>query len=207
MLVGFLHVGPDASLATLMVKSALKLGYECLQMTDEETPAVKGVSRVFRLPWNKKRLMTYRLAHLAARPEPMFVVDTDILFVRDVSDVWEMDFDAMLTKREGPIYDKNGVDVAKIYPYNCGVMACRDKEFWKYAFSVCASLPEDLQNWYGDQEGVKWAARKFKTLELPCEEWNYTPASLEDTGNARILHLKGRRKVWMEEIAKLMGIA
>ena len=207
MLVGFLHVGSDATLPTLMVKSAKKLGYELLQMTDEETPVVAGVSRVSRLPWNKTRLMTYRMAHLAAQREPMCVVDTDILFMSDISDIWQRDFEAALTKREGPIYDKNGVDVAKIYPYNCGVMFCRNKEFWKYAFSICSRLPEQLQNWYGDQEGVKWASRKFRTLELPCDEWNYTPASLEDTGNARILHLKGRRKPWMEEFAKQMGIA
>lgn len=206
MLVGFLHVGADASLPTLMVKSARKLGYDCLQMTDQETPAVAGVSKVFRLPWNKTRLMTYRLAHLAAQTEPMFVVDTDILFVRDVSDVWEQDFDAMLTKRTGPILDKNGVDVAQIYPYNCGVMACRNQEFWKYAFSFCAMLPESLQNWYGDQEGVKWATRKFNVLELPCDEFNFTPASLDDIGDARILHLKGGRKPWQAEIAQRLGI-
>lgn len=197
MLVGFLHVGPDDRLPRLMVESAKRFGYELLQMTDEETPAL--VDNVVRLPWNKKHLMTYRMAHLAALDEPLCVVDTDVIFVRDVSDVWQRDFDVALTRREGPILDKNGVDVAKLYPYNTGVMFCRNPEFWRRASGICSGLSESLQTWYGDQESVKQAAPYFRTLELDVNEWNYSPRSPEDKpGTARILHYKGpQRKSWL----------
>lgn len=207
MLVGFLHVGPDDSMARLMVKSAIRLGYDLLQMTDEDSPVIEGVGRIVRLPWNKRQIMLYRMRHLALTSEPMLVVDTDILFVKDVSDVWEQDFDAILTKREGPIWDKNGQDVAKIYPYNCGVMFCRNPAFWRRAYEICQVLPDELKDWYGDQEAIKWAMRDFNVLELPCREWNYTPPSPDKLGDARILHLKGGRKWMQAEIAKQMGLA
>jgi hypothetical protein len=206
MLVGFLHVGPDASLATLMVKSAKRFGYELLQMTDEETPAVEGVNFVFRLPWNKRGLMLYRMQHLAAIREPIFVVDTDILFVKDVSDLWEREFDAALCKRTNAILDRNGVDIAKLYPYNAGVMACREPRFWDRAYEVCKILPQGLKEWYGDQESIKWASRDFSTLELDCDEWNYSPNNPSDIpATARILHCKGGRKAWMPSFATAMS--
>jgi hypothetical protein len=199
MRVAFLHVGPDLRLPTLMARSARAFGYSLVQMTDDETPAVDGVDEVLRLSWDKTRLMTYRLRHLAQLDDtPTCIVDTDILFRKDVSDVWNYDFDIALTRREREI-DVNGFDIATVMPYNTGVMFCRNQDFWKDAHDVCRSLPAKHQDWWGDQLSVKQVAGDYRLLELPVAEWNYAPSHADDApAQARVLHYKGKvRKDWM----------
>ena len=197
MKVGFLHVGADASLPRIMVESVQQFGYELVQMTDEETPAIEGCS-VVRLPWDKTKLMTYRLLHLAELGEPeLCVLDTDIIVRRDLSAVWGLPFDVALTRR-GATLDTNGQDVAKAMPYNSGVMFCREPMFWKRAHTICAGYPEKFQTWYGDQLAIKQAAPGFDLLELDVAAWNYPPKFEGDyPDTARVLHFKGRRKDWM----------
>lgn len=198
MLVAFLHVGADASLPRLMVESGKKFGYQFLQMTDEDSPVIDGCA-IRRIPWDKKRLMTYRMRHLAELNQPALIVDTDILFQKDVSDIWARDFDIALTWRPpGSVKGPRGEDLAKMMPYNTGVMFCKNPEFWIEAHKYCKRLNPGLQDWYGDQVSVRDVSKKFKLLEIPCEEWNYSPKSPEDKpANARILHYKGDRKAWM----------
>lgn len=197
MKVGFLHVGPDTRLASIMVRSCLDHGYELIQMTDADSAAIDGC-RVVRIPWNHTRLMTYRLKHLAELGEPdLTVLDTDTVVLRDISDIWGAEFDLALTKRGATISAQTGVDVAKDMPYNIGVMFVRDPKVWEYAHRFCASLSDKLQTWWGDQLAMAAAANEFQTLELPCSEWNYTPRSAEDVPDVRVLHYKGPRKRWM----------
>jgi hypothetical protein len=116
--VAFLHVGEDLRMPAVMAASAKRLGYELLQMTDADTPAVPGADTVVRLPWAGERLMTYRLQHLAALAGPALIVDTDAVFMRDVRHVWEREFDVALSRRIGPAPDPNGVVLAEVMPYN-----------------------------------------------------------------------------------------
>ena len=199
MKVGFLHVGIDTRLPKIMVRSCLHFGYEPIQMTDELTPAIDGC-QVVRLPWDRTKPMTYRLEHLARLGvSELTVLDTDVVVVRDLSPVWEESFDVALTRR-GQTLDPAGVDLSISMPFNTGVMFARNPKFWEAARDVCASLPIDRQNWWGDQLSVKKASEAFDLLELDATTWNYTPASIdeEDTG-AKALHYKGQRKIWMLE--------
>lgn len=198
MKVAFLHVGDDLRLPTLMAASAKRLGYALVQMTDERTSAVPGVDAVVRLPWDGERLMTYRLQHLAALAEPALIVDTDVVFVRDVRHVWEQEFDVALTRRDGPALDPNGVDLAEVMPYNTGVMFSRSQPFWQRCHELCSGFPPEVQRWYGDQYAVRFAAPEFKVLELAVDPYNYSPGSAdEDVSQRYVVHYKGPRKEWM----------
>lgn len=181
-----------------MVESAKAFGYELIQMTDEETPAIAGC-RVVRIPWDKTKLMTYRLRHLAELKESrLCVLDTDIIIQRDLSDVWAQDFDVALTRR-GVTLDTKGNDVSVAMPFNSGVMFCREPMFWKRAHEICAGYPEKLQTWYGDQLAIKQASPGFDLLELDVAGWNYPPKFEGDyPDTARVLHFKGKRKDWMK---------
>ena len=198
MRVGFLHVGPDDRLARLMVASAKQLGYELVQMTDQRTPAIDGCG-VRRLDWDGRHLMTYRMRHLAQLDEPMMICDTDIIHLKDCSDVWERDFDVALTKR-GKTLDLNGFDVATVMPYNIGVMFARNPEVWRWGYEYCQDLAPQEQDWYGDQLTMAAAAKEFRCLELPADEWNYTPGAPDECPDVRVLHYKGVRKKWMLHI-------
>jgi hypothetical protein len=196
--VAFLHVGEDLRLPAVMAASAKRLGYELVQMTDERTPAVPGADAVVRLPWDGERLMTYRLQHLAALAEPALIVDTDVMFLRDVRDVWEREFDVALTRRTGPAPDPNGVDLAEVMPYNTGVMFSRSQAFWQRCHELCLGFPPEVQRWYGDQYAVRFAAPEFKVLELAVDPYNYSPSSPdEDVSQKYVVHYKGARKEWM----------
>ena len=202
MKVAFLHVGNDLRLPELMVASAKRFGYELVQMTDGSTPAVRGTDAVLRRPWDGERLMTYRLQHLAALVEPALIVDTDILFMRDVRDVWEQDFDVALTRRVGPALDPNGTDLAEVMPYNTGVMFSRSQAFWQRCHELCAGFPPEVQRWYGDQYAVRFAAPEFNVLELAVDPYNYSPDSPdEDVSQRYVVHYKGPRKAWMLALA------
>lgn len=202
MKVAFLHVGDDLRLPAAMAASATRLGYDVVQMTDERTQAVPGAGAVVRLPWDGARLMTYRLQHLAALAEPALIVDTDVLFVRDVRHVWERPFDVALTRRAGPAFDPNGVDLAEMMPYNTGVMFSRCQAFWQRCHALCREFPEEVQRWYGDQYAVRFAAPEFSVLELPVDPYNYSPGTPdEDVSQRYIVHYKGARKDWMLALA------
>jgi hypothetical protein len=200
--VAFLHVGDDLRLAAAMTASAKRFAYEVVQMTDERTPAVPGADAVVRLAWDGERLMTYRLQHLAALAGPALIVDTDVLFVRDVRHVWERVFDVALTRRNGPAPDPNGVDLAEVMPYNTGVMFSRSQAFWQRCHALCRGFPEEVQRWYGDQYAVRFAAPEFSVLELPVDPYNYSPGSPdEDVSQRYVVHYKGARKEWMLALA------
>jgi len=85
-------------------------------------------------------------------------------------------------------------------PYNTGVMFSRSKSFWVDCLDWLRDKPESLQQWYGDQYAVAAIAGNgsYQVKELPCDKFNWSPNSREDTSDARIWHYKGAvRKKWM----------
>ena len=198
--VTFLHVGDDSALAEKMVQSVIKAikGAEIVQLTDMLTEPVKGVHSVIRKPYDGN-LMTFRMLHLAELKGEWITLDTDVIVLKDLSEVFKQDFDVALTKRTGPILDNNGIDIARIMPYNTGVMFSKNQMFWKSAYKTLVQMPAETHKWYGDQLSVRITADSttLKVLELDCEQYNYTPNTADERKDCYVLHFKGNRKDWM----------
>jgi hypothetical protein len=201
VIIAFLLVGDELRpLAEKMVASCKRHmpTVPIMHMRDEKTQEIdRCMSQV--LPWDGKRLMLYRGQHLAALPRgDVLSLDVDVIVQRDLRPVFHKPFDVALTKRKGPILDGDGVDIAKLMPYNAGVMFSTRNAFWTRVLEIIKDLPEEAQNWWGDQLAVKAAAPEFNTLDLPCSIYNYTPATEdEDVSDKAVVHYKGNRKDWM----------
>lgn len=205
MIVTFLLVGREqVPLAERMVASVRRsMGrVHILQGTDMDTPRVEGVDEVNRKPYDGK-LMPYRFKHLRDIWADTLVLDTDTILQTDPREHADLagEWDVALTYRKGPIYDRNGTDVAALMPINTGLMLCRNRDFWVDCLEWLAHQKDGaLDEWYGDQFAVKMAAEsgKYRVKRLKCEDWNYTPGTAdEDTHNKHMVHFKGLRKQWM----------
>ena len=206
--VSFLLVG-DAPWAKHMVESANRvLGLPIIQMSDEHTPKVEGVTHVVRI---KKEipLMPYRLMHLASfGHEEMLILDCDCIVKKPVDDVWERKFDIALCRRnEQFCFDEStGRNVASLMPVNTGVMFSRNNAFWAEA-AIWLCEQTDYQKWWGDQMAVAEVCKreKYHVLLLPANKFNWTPLDEEDSSEARIWHYKGvKRKAWIENSANVV---
>jgi hypothetical protein len=203
--IGFLHIGAFSEIVPIMIRSvrAAMPAASIVQMTDQATAPMAGVDQVIRKHYDGVHLMTYRLRHLSEFPscEALFL-DTDVVVQQDLSQLFEQTFDIALTRRDKAIPTPNGVDVAKVAPYNTGVMLSKPSgsEFWLHAHDYCARMSDEYQKWWGDQLAVKAIAEvaPLRIMELPCEIFNYTPASeREDLSGKAVVHYKGDRKAWM----------
>lgn len=203
MRVAFLHVEEPThqpqmqrDLAEVMIRSVKAcMDVEIMQMTDTHTKPLEGVDAVQVLKIESPWLMPYRLKHLAMLGGQNIVLDTDIIVRDDLGCVFDDEFDVALTRRDvAPI---DGLDM----PYNIGVMFSSCQEFWDAAYEYCLKLPENHQQWFGDQLAVKHLAESgcYKVKELDCGEWNYSPGKREfSLDGKKVLHFKGPvRKAWM----------
>lgn len=208
--VGFLHVGRISKEAQIMVASVKTAMPDAriIQMTDTNTKPVTGVDDVIRKHYDGRFLMPYRLLHLKDfPPTDAIFLDTDIVVQKDLSPVFSEDFDIALTRRYKPVRDLTGYDLAAEMPYNTGVMFSRTSgiSFWQKAYEHCLTLPEQDQEWWGDQVSIKATAdvTNLKLKEFPCDLYNYTPRKQdEDVSNKYVVHYKGpHRKEWMLQAA------
>jgi hypothetical protein len=199
--VTFLHVGDDITLPTMMVASVLKAmpGVEIVQMTDDFSPVIKGVTSVIRKPYDGN-LMTFRMDHLAALDGDWITLDTDVIVKKDLREVFLQKFDVALTRRYGTILSPDGENIVESMPYNTGVMFSRNKVFWKNAAKILRNMPESAHSWWGDQLSVRIAVERggFDVLDLSCDTHNYTPKDQADDKDCYVLHFKGNRKDWMK---------
>ena len=199
--VSFLLVG-DQPYAEHMVASAKEvLGLPIVQMSDYDTPAVKGVTEVVRIV-KEIPLMPFRLMHLAQFwHEEMLILDTDVIVKRPVDDVWARKFDVALCRRNDEYcFDTTtGRNIAKKMPVNTGVMFSRGNSFWAEAAMWLCDQPK-YHDWWGDQMAVAEVCRrgKYHVLLLPESEFNWSPIDEHDTSEARFWHYKGKhRKAWI----------
>jgi len=195
--VAFLHAKQDPKYAVAMVASVKRHmpGVEVLQLTDDTTTAIEGCTAV-RLPWNGEEPMILKMTHLSKLTGDILALDTDVIVQADVSGVFSLPFDVALTWRDGPIRGPKGEDITKLMPINCGVMFCRNPEFWHACIQLC--MVHEIEHWCADQLTVPHVARQFNTLRLHCDNFNYTPNSKNEDVNGRlIVHYKGNRKEWM----------
>lgn len=125
-------------------------------------------------------------------------LDYDVIVNRDVSVVFEQDFDVAMTAR--PVDDKT------IHPrlrstYNMGVVFSKNAGFWRLVRSLYQTLP-DRDGWMNSQtlasQTIRLMNGRYKVIELPGDEYNYTPSTeAEDVSKRKIVHYKGARKGWM----------
>jgi lipopolysaccharide biosynthesis glycosyltransferase len=169
-----------------------------VQLSDMNTPIIKGVNTIIRKEYNGL-IMVFRLEHLASLRGSWITLDTDMIIKKDLSHVFDQDFDVALTRRYGSILDTDGNDIVKIMPYNAGVMFSKNHEFWKDALEALKTFKQEAHEWYCDQLAIKFISDKnqYKVLELPCDEYNYTPGSKEERKDVYVYHFKGQRKDWM----------
>jgi hypothetical protein len=78
-------------------------------------------------------------------------------------------------------------------------MFSKNHEFWKDALEALKTFKQEAHEWYGDQLAIKFISDKnqYKVLELPCDEYNYTPKDKEERKDVYVYHFKGPRKDWM----------
>lgn len=199
MIASFLLVGQHPQYIGKVV-AHLKV-HDCpiVQMSDLHTPKVEGVDEVIRLPF-RIPLMPYRLKHLASFPHTdLLIIDTDVIAMAPVDEVWAQPFDVALTKRDHSLHDGA---VSLDMPYNTGVMFSRSQAFWQEGYEWLMSQSAERQRWYGDQLAVAEVAKRgtCKVLDLPCDDYNWSPNSRSDTSNAKFWHYKGAiRKKWIYE--------
>lgn len=191
-------------IARIMVDSVRRhMDCDIVQMTGKQDPAIPGCTPQ-RIPRNGDPLMLYRMRHLASLVTANVIcLDTDIYVQTDLSKVFAFGFDVALTWRQGPIYDttdvKREIDLAKVMPYNNGVMFSRNPAFWRECYRVISEVEDrQVQNWYGDQWTTARVAPSFNVLKLHCDNFNYTPKREEEDVSTRLaVHYKGERKQWM----------
>lgn len=145
--------------------------------------------------------MTFRMMHLSELAGEWITLDTDIIVLKDLREVFNKgyDFDVALTRRYGKILDQDGIDIVAYMPYNTGVMFSRNRQFWKDAYKALLKMPESAHKWWGDQLSVRLAveSNRYNVLELNCDEYNYSPNSEKENKDVYVLHFKGKRKDWM----------
>lgn len=190
-------VGDDRPWAHKMVESVRTHhpGIKITQMSDMDTACI--ADEVIRRPYDRK-MMTFRLDHLANYPhDEMLVLDDDCIVKGDLSHVFD-DFDIALTRRTTPAVFE-GVNFTETCPYNTGVMFSRSQDFWKRAAQVCHALPERFQQWWGDQMAVAVTAEKggYRVKELDAAKYNWTPIARCERSDALVWHYKGQRKEWI----------
>lgn len=206
--VAFLYVDcgkPEyAVMAENMVHSVRETMQDAhiVQMTSPTTMSIPGVSQRVDRAVNRDNapLMIYRLEHLANFPyDQMLLLDVDVVMQRDPWHVFNADFDMCFTIRDRDV-TFDGESIAKSMPYNIGVMFSRRAKFWRDAHHYVQMLPDDKQQWWGDQLAVKYLADggKYRIHEVSSDPYNYSPASKdEDVSGKYMVHYKGNRKAWL----------
>jgi hypothetical protein len=167
---------------------------DVFQLTDGVTPCQDG-ARAIRLH-DDVPMAVRRMALHASLPGEWLFVDTDVVFQKDVRDVFDSPFDIAVTDRVGSAWE-HSPDV-KHMPYNMGVTFSRNPKFWERAKEILLTLPSELQAWVGDQLVVCELQKQFRTKVLPGHIYNFTPwERTDDRSHAAIVHYKGQRKSWL----------
>ncbi len=164
-----------------------------IHLTDETTEMLAGADDI-------KRGNGYPMAALRMKLESecegdWLFVDTDVVFQKDVRDVFNNTFDVALADRPGGKSD--GGDM----PYNLGVAFSKNPQFFAAACKGVMKRSDNERHWMGDQFTICRMVRDepWKVKILPGEIYNFTPTDMNDARipHAAILHFKGARKRWL----------
>lgn len=164
-----------------------------VHLTDIESPALKGVDEVIRLPWVKDEPMTLRMNHLSELDaKPSVMLDTDVLVCSRLECAFESSFDVGLTLRPPP--------GETLMPYNTGVMFIRNPAFFAAVRNRMEREPK-YKVWPHEQEAVAREAENggWNVKDFEGAIWNFPPPVEKVSRAAKILHYKGDRKRYMRQ--------
>jgi FkbM family methyltransferase len=174
-----------------------------VQLTDSLSPRADDIDRLCRIgrPVNRSELA---IGRVCAESQYMSVasdqisrnvvfVDPDIIFLRDVTDVFDGSFDAGITWRKQ----------WKAMPYNAGLKfaAPDSKPFWNRCEAIVGGMPSAIWGWWGDQIvlsavlGVQHVPGDIVNVDGArvkiLDQNKYAPTAGDARGNPYALHLKG----------------
>ena len=178
--------------ATMMVETCKWHGYEVIQLADDVAPRIAGVDHLFRAPIDMKKQELWRYERLQEVTPPFVSLDTDLLVVKDISDGFDPDYDAVLTERP-----------ASGTPFNSGVFFVHSPKFIPECVRRIKEMRPGDQNWGGGQSAMRDIRHdgQMKIKSLPCSEWNDSKHVKVGTySGARVLHFKGGRKPHMRSM-------
>ncbi len=217
----FFHIGTDISMPAMLVETIrlTNADAEIIQCSDENSPAVPGVSRVDRGEYNPNQLMIGRLEAFSqlALGTPALYLDTDMLVIRPINvrallNQLRVSFCHRSFNFYGPfIGAQRGLDfseyagkpLGEVYPYVACATATIDHTVWGELAQTLDRLDPKFKIWYGDQEAMKvWAAENPGAFSThPEEVFGCLPEEKTHLKLAHILHFKGaHRKPLMERV-------
>lgn len=150
--------------------------------------------------------LNYWKDKIKTETDNLCLIDGDTIVLKDVSGVFDLDFDIAITKRSKGIY----------IPYNGGVMFVRPSsvvnEFfdkWAEANNLMLKDVAFHKRWYAKYKGINQASfgymvenlhlleNKPKIIELPCFEFNACDSvDWAKFGNeTKILHVKSELRI------------
>lgn len=226
----FFHVGDDIAQPSMLVNS-IRLAdpeSEVIQCSDESTPAVRGVTKVWRGSFSREYIMTARLEAFAQLnlTTPAIYLDTDMLVVN------RLPADALLSSKKpvlcrrsfnrdarfntnfrGQDYSEHsGKTLDQVYPILACCTATPNGTFWQSLLGIAGKLDERYRIWYGDQEALRTWISINPTEYLVAEEQDVAclPETIRDRdpkrGTPMALHFKGpSRKALMAQIYEQLG--
>lgn len=178
-----------------------------VQFTDERTEPVKGVDAVIRKPTEPMALL--RMRHHAGVSGEWVFVDTDVVFQRNVRNVFDVEFDIGITTRNWDHLEAAS-GFSQRMPFNTGVVFSRCPPFWRDVYRRLRLYPESEQEWMGDQEVIgeivaeNASMRWYQVRHFKGSIYNYPPEIPPKTTEkdrlsaAAIVHYKGpSRKAMM----------
>ena len=223
----FLHVGQDATLPTILVRSIRDHNPDAriVQCSDRASPAVPGVDEVARIDGDTSHLMTFRLRCFAGLSfnAPMLFLDTDMVCADRIDATDDLaEHDVAVCMRD---YNKDmlidpgamGVDLREyagrtldeVYPYLACAVIARDAGFWSACLDNLNTLPDKFHRWFGDQEAMRNVITAGGRSVGRLRESRYAclPDMAHDPAHRpKLFHFKGpTRKQWMIDGARAAG--
>jgi len=194
------RVSPDLSplLAYEMVKSVDRHmdNIELIHVTDAPCEKLAGFDSQM-IVRHERDYVDQLLTTLCEIDGHVLSLDYDILMKDDVSEIFNLDFDACFTSRQQNIGRHHKLSQS----YNMGVVFSKNSDFWKEVRQIYRAQPL-RDGWMNSQTLVTMIAcslgKKYKVMEIPGEIYNFSPDTEgDDLTGRKIVHYKGRRKPWM----------
>jgi hypothetical protein len=208
MNVGFFLQGPHLiPLAETLLWSIRRVmpDVHIAHLTDGECPALPGTETI-RIP-EKMPMGIRRVTHYTRLEGDWCFCGVDVLFRKDVREVFDRPFDVALASRKGTVWGKS--HYAALQPYNFDVLFSRSPDFWKAALKMMKICPEALQD-NGAEQLITCLLTESElfNVEILSSGYNFTPKNMtDDLDHASILHLKGQRKAWIPKLVETMRAA